>query len=114
MMYHDQNKHIRKDEKYFMSLYKRCVIQHQHELKLRSLDEHRRNAISQYKFLKCTEFLEIIHRPVFFFSKTMFPRPDSASVLRWKPTQLGSIERAIPYLWTPATTLDRIYKPNTS
>jgi hypothetical protein len=62
MMYHDQNKHIRS---YFLSLYKRCDVQRRHELKLRSLEAHRRSAISQYNFPKIIKFLEIIHRPVF-------------------------------------------------
>jgi hypothetical protein len=41
-------------------------------------------------------FLDIIYHPVFYL-KTMFWRLDSVSVYRWKPTQLGPIDRTSPY-----------------
>jgi hypothetical protein len=58
-------------------------------------------------------FLDIIHRHVFIwehnFSETGFPL-----CLQVKPTQLGPIDRATSYLWTPAPTRDRVYNLSTA
>jgi hypothetical protein len=43
-----------------------------------------------------------------------FWRLDSVPILTYKPTPLGSIHRASPYLQTSDPTQDRAYKLNTS
>jgi hypothetical protein len=53
------------------------------------------------------EFLDTIHRPVLYLFKTTFRRLDFVSVLKLKPAQLGSIDRASPYLGTLEPTHDR-------
>jgi hypothetical protein len=44
----------------------------------------------------------------------MFQRLDLSPPSGEEPTQVGSIERASPYLWTPEPTQGRIYEPNTT
>jgi hypothetical protein len=58
-------------------------------------------------------FLDIIHRPVCYL-KTTIQRLDSGCTLRQKSTQLGPIDNASSYLWTPEPTQDRIYKQSTT
>jgi hypothetical protein len=50
---------------------------------------------------------------LFIFQNTTFWRLDSVC-LQVKPTQLGPIDRDCPYLQTPVTTLDTVYKSNTA
>jgi hypothetical protein len=48
-------------------------------------------------------FLDIIHCPLFYL-KHKLPEIELCLCLLVEPTQLGPINRAGPYLWTPETT----------
>jgi hypothetical protein len=51
------------------------------------------------------DLLDIIHRPVFLLKRL---RLETVSVLRYKPTLLGPIDRANLYLRKPESTADRV------
>jgi hypothetical protein len=54
-------------------------------------------------------FLDIIHRPVFLFKTHNVVETGFYLCLQVEPTHLGPIDRASPYLPTPAPTQDFIY-----
>jgi hypothetical protein len=56
-------------------------------------------------------FLDVIHGPGFYFKRRFGDWIQSPSSGK-EPTQLGPIDRATPYLRTPAPTQDRIFKPS--
>jgi hypothetical protein len=58
-------------------------------------------------------FLVIIHRPV-YISRHDVSETGFYLCLQVKPTQLGTISGASPYLRTPVPTQVRVYKPSTA
>jgi hypothetical protein len=58
-------------------------------------------------------YLDIIQRPV-YISKLNVSETGFCLRFQVKPTQLSPIYRASPYLRTPASTQDRVYKPSTA
>jgi hypothetical protein len=59
-------------------------------------------------------FQDIIHRPVFIYLNHNVSEIGFYLRLLVEPTQLGPIDRASPFLRTPAPTEDRIYRPSTA
>jgi hypothetical protein len=55
-------------------------------------------------------FLDIIHRPVFYL-KYNVSETEFCLRLQVEPTELGPMDRASPYLRTPAPTQDTVYEP---
>jgi hypothetical protein len=58
-------------------------------------------------------FLDIIHRP-FYLLKHNISETGFCLHVEVKPTQLGPVNRASPYLRTPAPTQVRVCKPSTA
>jgi hypothetical protein len=54
--------------------------------------------------------MDIIHLPVFIYLKHSI----SETGFCLERTHMGPVDRASPYLQTPAQTQDRIYKPSTA
>jgi hypothetical protein len=67
----------------------------------------------QTSIISTIVFLDIIQYPVFTETHNV---SETAFCLRLQvePIQLGPVDRASPYLRTPAPTQDGIYKPSTA